>query len=166
MSEQNDNLANSLSLSALLEQSFTFRTQSGKGLNGTLQRVLVSVDRKNVSHMEHDRAERSELKRNCQRFFRDISGQTFAATENPSDAPTGAQTRLWKEILQDGAYTYVARIHEARVRTKASPLEALAAQIATGQRDMDGAVDMLRQLVAAATGAADAEDTEDPDEDA
>ena len=157
MSTQIEQDAAVLSLEALLHRPFSFRSKSGLQ-RGTLQRVR-----------EVDRCVSAELKRNYQKYMRDISGQTYVATGNTADAPTAGQIALYKRINAESAYVYMAKDHECRIREKASPIDALMAQVRSGETSI-AAIAAALGITLAPQGAeasiSSLEDsTEDEDED-
>lgn len=168
MSTQIEQDAAVLSLEALLHRPFSFRSKSGLQ-RGTLQRVRVTINRTGMSRAEVDRCVSAELKRNYQKYMRDISGQTYVATGNTADAPTAGQIALYKRINAESAYVYMAKDHECRIREKASPIDALMAQVRSGETSI-AAIAAALGITLAPQGAeasiSSLEDsTEDEDED-
>ena len=96
---------------------------------------------------QHDSAERKELNRNVQEYFRYLSGQTFATTGREADRPDGAAKAMWKKVLEEGKFSFTAKEHVARPRQAGESIEQeMARRLAAGESVAEIAADLAKRV--------------------
>ena len=125
----------------------TYLLNNCKAGTGNDKGVQVTIVRAGMDEDQHDSAERKELNRNVQEYFRYLSGQTFATTGREADRPDGAAKAMWKKVLEEGKFSFTAKEHVARPRQAGESIEQeMARRLAAGESVAEIAADLAKRV--------------------